>query len=614
MIMIELSVNDVTVDWKNSIPEQDNTNLLSHSNVDTHQEESTLVGFSQSRHQQKLHNAKIMPIPLRNGPFSPVPENTSQSRTGPQSLTLIRPRKNISTFDFKIISVHRPACQKWSKLTALPNIQIGPSHVMPECEYRLHCGQSDESSNNYQILSQNLADTASHTNTDSVVSSDVYESSTSITRSGPVYSIQNIALRNDSSFTREQKLPIRRSKKLNSQFSTGTGSDFRDSESSDPEAYEGYNRHRLEVKRHENEEDYSTVVMDGSLLDAQNSSDEKSSTLGIGKCLPDLRNAVLINNWIKILENTKETDLYSELTSGTEAGHYVYPANFKQALLQNVQEKVSSIDLAKFYNQPKSFLREYDHMKHLNQFNSTHCNSYRSQISSDGANVSTEPSHAKEVTEGRVHRQILGEESAQKHHIKSPRKPKHGLADLLAVQAIATKEMPSIEIESRETKKRFDENKLSKPITNILGFSSPKPYKRRLEIKVDITPKGITDSVNVNAISSPMPNENVSKDSVLTKHNATTNSSEQHLQELLLHVAAPVPRPVRVKGHKKKEGKIQNARHSHYPLQFRREAPTNLHPDLVIVGSSALDINELRWREKVKALIRLVAKSKGNQN
>lgn len=576
-------------------------------------------------------NAQVMPL----SQFTPQLSDTSardqhyQEWTGshPLSSAHDRPLNNISIFDFNLITAQKPAHpRKWSKLTVLPHIQTELDQ-MTVPEYHLsnyRWGQFDEGS----ILShqtQSLADITNQLNTETTPFRSQLDSRTSVAQSGPFYSIQNITLRENSELTPEHKnIPARRSnlayhslsdpeslslnrQEVSSNQNLSVLLTSSDSEYSDTEAY---NRGRFEAKHLPNRKKKISIVTLDSLGEKS-----KESTR---QFLPDLRNAVLINNWIKILESTKETELDPEMGPPSGFGHHVYPSQFKQTLLGSIQDKAAEIDVALFFNQPESIRREFDKVRHLGSLPE---NVSHTEVSSEGANEKV------------MNTQLPGSRSLPVEH--QPRKnvfPSYcppplprkmsGLANLLAIQALTSnKEGAGSSTLSQDACPQESESKQYSSEVNATTDLEPLskvPGRNRLEIKVDMTPRGFKGSVNVNPVKSPYrypdASDNTSSSFDAIKNTNTASSREKgHLEQLLMGVVPPIPRAtVANRGAKRRQSKVHNTRHySRYPhnLMHRRET-VNMHPDLVVVGSAALDMEEIRWREEVKALIRVFAKSK----
>ena len=656
---------DDVLNWK-SISAEDGLIHSQHSyhslNTSSTNAIHNQVEFS-SQSVAKLSSSSMQPLPPQVYPFiqDPLEKGYQYSRPkgGLEASSHQRPVNNITTFDFNHISRHRPAYHMLSKLSALPQINAEPRQTPAGYHYSQYRWDNTLSGINGEMNhgQSQVSDFAhSHILTDDdlghfsggedILTPNKTRGIHSVAKSGPIYSVQNITLNSDrspmaehsgryesnyeSSVDKEQpqiqssRREVQKDGHLLSIFDIKP--DFSHSDLSD---YEAYAHHKMPAKRRRGKE---STTLAGTPVGPQTGGESTS------QCPPDLRNAVLINNWIKILESTKDIESYSEQVKGSEGGHFVYPPNFKQVLLKRVQEKVANVDLGRFFHQPEAIMREYNRLKHpssLESDNDTQFDGGAYSFVADFSSQKSTPSpynmsydgftggHQSEYPGGIIKYGMAGSKplpsdqqrmmmpGAPARHVFWPPNPKYnGLVGLLDIHSIDTKGAFGKEAESVQEAKQSSAEAVG-PGTPSSAVLPAKQSTQLLDINLDRSPKQIRDSIHVNPIANPRTRANHPSTS-FTKHAggyAPMESSEQYLQNLYANIPA-MSGQVKGKGHvKKRGGKTQKLRQRFPPVM--RQETVNLHPNLVIVGSSALDMEELRWREEMKALIQSMVKSKG---
>ena len=408
------------------------------------------------------------------------------------------------------------------------------------------------------------------------------------------------------------------------------------------------------IARSRGHEQFSTINIGDTILD-RNGRGSINTSRGLEKRMSDLQNAVLINNWIKILESTKNgnrNDSFgidgralgvhthehadsstNKLAQSNAAYHKFAPAaNYGQR-----QATMASVNLTKFFNVPSSVLRDFDRLKQLNSNNSSEM-SPRSHV--DEGLVYTGGVHLR--PEGKPHVAgagvpTIGDPRRQHHGAVSYRRwlPRmnavdEGLMDLLAIQRIDTgvpMDGHDMGFVSHDNKSHATQSRKavqgSHPMVHLhnLHHEDMEPKKQefrsKLKIRVNI-PRDIGDSVSTKPLLKLSPRvQNTTSESGHSKMGSIPYdaSADQQVDNLLLNMP-PIPRQ-KYRGNQRviKRDKAHSMRQNPF-LTYgdRKEMPINMYPELSVVGSSMLDTSEAAWREEAKALIIQMLESKGRQH
>lgn len=536
------------------------------------------------------------------------------------------PGNNISLFNFDLISENKPVHQKWSKLTALPHIQTESRHVTFRYD---HFKDSDFSGSGIDPGVLPLADEQPDDGTSIADTQGNEVSSTSATQI-PV-NVRNIML--GANLLPKERVPSIKKSKLSSMSSTEKHvdingrkelggesvtnkimSDYSDSEISDSgSTYRPAKRNR---RIHSDREHISTISIGNSLLDKQSRANRKQGD--IKKRLTDLRNAVLIDNWIKILESTKEDSDVCADDTNAKVSHENVPAR-NMSVGRGGQEKVANIDLVSFFNQSDSTVGGLS-KKRLNNAATIDSEDQLQNQLPQGANNQVINAKTPQVKDSLHVKMPIGKEG-----LLSPRRDRqerstryirwsqqaNGLTELLAVQRLHTKEAPGV-TSTNDGNDVHEEKALPNEWSLDTDESlSKNGGKNRLHIQVDLTQKRTDDSMVVKPMAR-RPLKRGGFDLESQKDSKVgwigRDANDQHLQNLLQNFNhLDFFREERGTNRQNKTRRVK-----HTGQSMKREVVGNkLYSDLMIVGSSALDMSELKWREEVKALIRAVMKTKG---
>ena len=280
--------------------------------------------------------------------------------------------------------MHRPSYHKWSKLSALPLIGVNPEmyseasmeqeHIYSNIDVSFNEANQQEVAGQLQIIDQD--------------SSPVDDSEQGMSTSKHV-NFGNVTI--GTSLIPEQK-PLHKMSKLNSCIpSTGMAlvgkhadiskkcqpNNGKVSVNSDslkvipsPEttgvAHATCVGHTSSVGK----EQFSTVTIDCSQIDQQWKLNSSRNLRGIEKRMSDLQNAVLINSWIKILENTKDSSMSrgaafaDGMSPQVLSTSQTVPMAGYSPIASAYHKKMANINLATFFNKPVSVVREYNRKKH----------------------------------------------------------------------------------------------------------------------------------------------------------------------------------------------------------------------------------------------------------
>jgi hypothetical protein len=408
------------------------------------------------------------------------------------------------------------------------------------------------------------------------------------------------------------------------------------------------------ISRNQGPERFSTINI-GTALQGGLGGDSRNPTC-LEKRMSDLHKAVLIDNWIKILESTKEGRKDGGAPISKPAGVYthqhvgniaaanivatkfgnVYPGNAPTKHLNQRQGTMASVDLAKFFDIPRAILRDLDRQKQLSSccYNNVQSRPQPSihQELGPGIGTSQRPDKRPPIVvidesqtpwRGQYHKSI----SYQRH---PPRwnPSDQGLTDLLAIQKLDTGVpigsqdvgFTSHDLKSHDTSRGEVAEQERHPTLHLhdldqSGLQAMEYHdKRQLKIKVNV-PRDMGDSVSIRHLPKLSPrveNPRLKPGFLGMGKNAVYNSGiNQHVDNLLLHL--PTHGPPQHKHHGgTQQHRVRKMRQN--PLLVQREAPTNAFPELSIVGSCVLDTSQLAWTEEAKALIVRMLESSGMHN
>lgn len=560
------------------------------------------------------------------------------------------PNNNFSLFDFNPIAKHKATSHKWSKLTALPHIadqrQPGDGNLM---ELDFHGNLFDPVSKEHENA-EDLSQWNDKALPGSPIKMEGREQGT-LGRHKPM-NMGNVMI--EFNPLSEQKLtpPSKFASKpvpnnsdsrlpVNS-ISIGNAGTMRTSPTTSNVPIMG---HKMTPSNRGHVEHFSTINIGNSLPSKDN---RTLITRGLEKRMSDLQNAVLINNWIKILESTKEDGNISiSRPSGASHQHavgisaasipvtnrYVPTMPFSQK-----QRTMASVDLSKFFNVSQSVLMDFDRHKQQNNSNfhkqlPSHVHPADLDIVYTGgahlrpekrppmanANVSAvDPS----VSMGQHHKSISYRRWLPRLNVEG------GLTDLLAIQRLETgvqMDGHDTGITSHDTKShnsRSGEVALEgHPMlhshnldqADLQSENRDHHSKRQLKIKVNI-PREIGESVAVKPLLklSPRVDNTGSKRGYSETGNPMFGSNtDRHVDDLLFRLPFP-ERKLKGNQHSIKRNKVRKMRQNPFlTYTDRKEVPLNAFPELSVVGSSMLDTSELAWKEEAKALIIQMLEGKG---
>lgn len=606
-----------------------------------------------------LLKMKQIHLDIRN---SQINSNASQTiaRLKKRSQT---PNSGFSLFDFNSIAEHKATSHKWSKLTTLPHIQVGADQEQPEdghlMELDFHGNLFDPASKENET--RNAED---RIDKESLTKMEGKEQGIS-SRHKPM-NVGNVTI--EFNPLSEQKTP--RSDFASKPVSNSGEGRFPVNSTSIGNAGMMYTSpitsnasvmgHKIPPRNRGHVEQFSTINIGDSLLGKHGG--DSRTLRGLEKRMSDLQNAVLVNNWIKILESTKDKNSSISVDGGPSgashrhavgisaanmpaANNNVYPRYVPTMPLGHKQRTMANIDLAKYFNVPRSVLKDVDRLKQQNNSDfrkqppshvqpSSHVHAADEDLAYTGGTY-PRPEKKPAMTNANVSAVEGPPVSIGQHH-KSisyrrwlPRlKVDPGLTDLLAIQRLET----GVQMEdghdtgftshdSKSHDSRSGEVAQERHVMLHLHNHQPdlqsknQDYhsKRQLQIKVNI-PREMRDSVAVKPLLklSPRVDNTGSKRGYSETGNAMFGSNaNQHIDNLLFHL--PFPEHKR-KGNQRSvmQDKVHKTRQNPFlTYTDRKDVSVNAYPGLSIVGSSMLDTSELAWKEEAKALIIQMLESKG---
>lgn len=594
-----------------------------------------------------LLKMKQIQLDIRNSQIRP-----NVSRTLARLQANSKPPNNaFSLFDFNPITEHKPTSHKWSKLTALPHIEVRSYHQNQPVDG--HVQEMDMHGNICDPLDRENETAEEYLPQENSFPSEPLHTSQrkEHPRQKPM-NIGNVIIEFNmfpenaapqSNFsgkhipsTSEGRIPV------NSTGNASTGTTN----------MSGLGHKMPPVLRSRGYEQFSTINIGDTVLSRYRRDNARDSMRGLEKRMSDLQNAVLVNNWIKILESTKSGDekggfsfdgrapgvyapehAHSNVTATNKpktssTGHpkFAPATNFGQR-----QATMASVNLAKFFNVPSSVLRDFDRLKQLNT-----------------SNFSEVPPRVHHVDEGLIHSSGVHLRPEGKPHmagaaipsISDPREQHHGpisyrrwlprmnavdegLTDLLAVQRLQTGVQMDGHDVSHNNKSHDAQSggaaQDNHPMVRLhnLDQEGMEPQKQefhsKLKIRVNI-PRNISDSVSIKSLPKLSPRAQNTLPSGFPKMGSIPYdvSADQHVDNLLLNLPNP-ERKYRDNQCVIKRDKARRIRQNPFlTYSNRREMPVNAYPELSIVGSCMLDTSVAAWREEAKALIIQMLESKGN--
>lgn len=500
--------------------------------------------------------------------------------------------KEISIFDFKLIAAHKPSYRKWSKLTALPQIQ-GNMTTITTAEQEYVTPTQDPKENNINSVPDSTLE-ATATTTE-VVSGKV----------SPKVKPQYLTLDTDtltSSVSKQKSSPVKMSKLSilprlgytspvepdTGKVAVSTGSATLAPPPSRETAVQGTDtsdqlRNKL-----------STVYMDSLMLSNSFRTRSARRMVNIKQRIKDLRNITLINGWIQVLESTKDIQIedFSDISVAQPVLHSAAD-----------EKKVANVDLINFFDLPKSFLQQYDQRK--SRYATTKPVSTREQaILIDELQKKDELSmQGTRMGPGQAHQLKTGP-----HYHKQEQ---NELSELLAVQKL---DCPAPV--QKESYSKYTPQTVRPPVVvhhtpqefpqNRAVFR--KPHLPRTVLNYDFKRAEGVDLNGVRQGKSSLSKEMHKKD--LANHHVTI--------DLMLDVPyvdshpGPVLKRARDTEVRRHLQQTQKVRHPFYMLE--KDTLPNPYPDLQIQGSSMLEATELELREELEALIRLFMESKGKND
>ena len=370
-----------------------------------------------------------------------------------------------------------------------------------------------------------------------------------------------------------------------------------------------------------------TICIDSSMLEEEDVRISSSKQLGhVQKRLKDLKNAAFINDWIEILESTKEEHIRG--AAAPSSGNIYKHKNVKSAeiftLTSNERgNRMANIDLGRFFDKPESVLRDFDHIRALNRAHRTQSEQVW-QGGDENAESVISNSQAKKAVlssprEDRKMKQNQKQEYENRRYYLSRNRPQENeLTDLLAVQRIenqlAQGHTQGI-LKSRNANRVNDPyvvlhdqtNQESSTHANTDKFSSKRPIK--IQFSHDTKQ---TENRTTKPMLPSIPLKKGDKDTRSTEQEGPSALEliDQHMQSLLMQIES---NPVRGKDENQggKPKRVQKLKRKVMLSPIKRIVINNF-PDLCIKGEGVFDnLSEAEWKYEIEGLIKSVMQNRG---
>ena len=519
--------------------------------------------------------------------------------------------RNFHVFDFNSISEHRPPSnRRWSKLTALPHIQREENRE--ECTF--HHDTSRNVDESHLSLNNNLVPDLVR------VLGATEEKSTSSERraTGNVVTLGTDLMPTAKGTSRQPKHyssnVIAREVSNHSDRSPGSFDYQASSEGSDVDLPE-QNHRRFRSRRN-----LSTTHSGNT----RKQHDDPGNMRGISKRLSDLHNAVLINNWIKILESTRpESDVIKNVADpsfGTSTGH----DNASKTLTahsRDYQTRIAHVDLSNFFDVPEAALREFDHLKSI-RYAAAHRPDRQVLQGANEVPLVIERKSRRKRPGGLVLPSREQQHGKVISYTRSPQvyKDDRGLMNLLDVQGLDTGGLghaahptphathPPLHASQIVTKQHENGHMGGSKVISSSNASTA-GYQSQMNVLQFRPPKTMKDSFNVNSLSrsSNRKSEDANRPKVRGQILAV-DFSDGEIQNLLMQM--PSLRAKRA-GPVQRQARVQGQRRALFPFHTaQRSRQVSCYPDLSVSGSSMLDMSMLKWQEEMKALVEYALKSR----
>ncbi len=524
--------------------------------------------------------------------------------------------RKFSVFDFNSVSEHRPSVshRRLSKLSALPHIQVGEGREQA-------CSYSTEPVHSVTNVRENSPSLKNNQTLDKVAEVDENSASPEVNACSNVITLGMDLMPAAKGLNRVSKFHSLSSLSLPARQVSIPGDDRspRSSDyqaSSDSSDVESPNTHYQKFTPRHNHRRCPDIAHSGS---AGRQFDDPGNMRGISKRLSDLHNAVLINNWIKILESTQsdpppsQSDVGSlfdtTMSSGDAVKTQLTPSS-------GYQRKMAHIDLTRFFDLPESALREFDQWKHLSHVGA-HPHRPEKPVLQEipvlqGAKAQNErprglplsqrePQQGKFTSYTRSPQVYNGERGLMNlldvQGLKDTRGISHGAQPSPHSGQISTKELPL----SQDTGGMRGSKVISTPNTNNSNHQS--------QMKLQFKPKTMKDSFVVNPVSKNSNKRNYEGNHFKARGQLlAVDFSDGEVQNLLLQMPS-----LRAKegGPVMRQSRVQGQRRALFPFHTTaRRTGLGKYPDLSISGSSMLDMSMLKWQQEMKELVEYAMKRK----